>query len=108
VDATLQLYITIDHFVIVEWAERRGAHPSTFEGDERPWPLYFCFGPCSPGLEEISWDKFFTEFECANLAFVFRDIGPNGELDDLHAFVKRAAVPELITSHRATIVVRAL
>ena len=107
-DGALLLYITIDHYLIVEWAKRRDAHPSTFEGDERPWPLYFGFGPCSAGLEEISWDRFFTEFEGANLAFVFRDAGPNGELDDLHTFVKRAAVPELVTSGRSTIIERVL
>lgn len=107
-DGALLLYVTIDRDVIVEWAERRGAHPATFEGDERPWPLCFCFGPASAGLEKMSWEKFFIEFECADLAFVFRDVGPNGELDDLHAFVKRAAVPDLITSHRATIMEWAL
>jgi hypothetical protein len=30
------LYITIDHATIVAWAQRRGARPSTFKGDEHP------------------------------------------------------------------------
>ena len=97
------LYLTIDHQVIVSWAQRRGAHPSTFESDERPWPLFFDFGSVGSGLEEISWDKFFAEFERANLAFIYRDTAPNGALDDLHEFVRRAAVPELIMSGRSTI-----
>jgi hypothetical protein len=97
------LRVTIDHHVIFSWAQRRGAHPSTFEGDERPWPLYFNFGSAGSGLEDISWDRFFAEFERATLAFVYRDAAPNGELDDLHEFVKRAAVPALAISGRSTI-----
>ena len=97
------LRVTIDHNVISSWAQRRGACPSTVEGDERPWPLFFNFGPPGSGLREISWDRFFAEFERADLAFVYRDEGPNGQLDDLHAFVKRAAVMELAISGRSTI-----
>ena len=97
------LYVTIDHHVIFSWAQRRGAHPSTFEGDERPWPLFFNFGSAGSMLEDISWDRFFAEFERAALAFVYRDTGPNGELDDLHEFIARAAVAELTISGRSTI-----
>jgi hypothetical protein len=97
------LHITTDHHVIFSWARRRGAHPSTFEGDEHPWPLLFNFGSVGFGLKEISWDKFFAEFERANLAFVYRDASPNGHLDDLHEFVRRAVVPELTISGRSTI-----
>jgi hypothetical protein len=59
-------------------------------------------------MVEIRWDKFFEEFERANLAFVYRDAGPNGELDDLHEFVNRAAVPELTVSGKSTIVERTI
>jgi hypothetical protein len=59
------------------------------------------------GLVEILWDKFFEEFERADLAFVYRDTGPNGELDDFHEFINRAAVPELTASGRLTIVEQA-
>jgi hypothetical protein len=97
------LHITIDHQVVFAWAQRRGARPSTIEGDERPWPLFFNFNIADGELKEISWDRFFEEFERANLAFVYRDATPNGELDDWHEFVKRAAVPELIISGRRTI-----
>jgi len=90
------LNVTIDHQVIFSWAQRRGAHPSTFDGDERRWPLVFSFGSADTGLEEISWERFFAEFERAGLAFIYRDASPNGEVDDFHEFVKRAAVPELI------------
>jgi hypothetical protein len=102
------LQVTIDHQVIFSWAQRRGARPSTFEGDERPWPLFFDFGPPSSGHEEISWDRFFAEFERADLAFVYRDTGPNVEQDDLHEFVRRAAVMELAMSGLSTITEQAI
>ena len=47
--------------------------------------------------------SFFAEFERANLAFVYRDASPNGHLDDLDEFVRRAVVPELTISGRSTI-----
>ena len=65
--------------------------------------LFFNFSSAASGLEDISWDRFFAEFERATLAFVYRDTGPKGELDDLHEFVKRAAVPALTISGRSTI-----
>lgn len=98
------LYVTIDHQVILAWAERRGARPSTFEGDEHPWPLLFTFGDTGTGIREISWDRFFAEFERADLAFIYRDLAPNGEVDDFHEFVKRAAVVKLLASGKTTIV----
>ncbi len=100
----LALYVTIDHQVIRAWAQRRGARPSTFEGDEHPWPLLFSFGAASTGVREISWDRFFAEFERADLAFTYRDAGPHGEVDDFHEFVKRAAVQKLVASGKSTIV----
>lgn len=97
------LHLTIDHQVIFSWAQRRGAHPSTFEGDERPWPLFFTFGPVGSGLKEMSWDKFFAKFERADLVLIYRDAaGPSGELDDFYQFVSRAAVPELTISGKST------
>lgn len=98
------LYVTIDHQVIISWAERRGARPSTFEGDEHPWPLLFTFGAAAADVGEISWDAFFAEFERADLAFLYRDAGPDGEVDDFHEFVKRAAVVKLLASGKTTIV----
>jgi hypothetical protein len=97
------LNLTIDHQVIFSWAQHRGAYPSTFEGDERPWPLFFNFGPPGAGLVEISWERFFVEFEQANLAFVYRDAGPNGDMDNSYQFVRRPAVIELIISGKSTI-----
>lgn len=70
--------VTIDHQVIFSWAQRRGAHPSTLEGDERPWPLFFNFDWSVSELKEVSWDRFFVEFERANLAFVYQDVAADG------------------------------
>jgi hypothetical protein len=98
------LYITIDHAMIIRWALRRGARPSTIEGDERPWPLFFDLGPPATGMVEIAWDRFFEEFERADLAFTYRDALPNGEPDDSYEFVKRAGLPDLIFSGKSTII----
>jgi hypothetical protein len=98
------LYVTIDHATIVSWAQRRGARPSTFEGDEHRWPVFFDFGPAASDVVEISWDRFFEEFERADLALTYRDTGPNGELDDSYEFIKRSAVPDLTFSGRSTII----
>jgi hypothetical protein len=100
----LVLYVTIDHQVIRAWAQRRNARPSTIEGDEHPWPLLFSFGSPGNGVQEIGWDRFFSEFERADLAFIYRDAGPKGEVDDFHEFVKRAAVAKLAASGKSTIV----
>ena len=104
----VQLNNTIDHNVIFSWAHRRGARPSTFEGDEHPWPILFSLGPAATGIEEISWERFFTEFEQAALAFVYRDAGAHGELDDLHQFLARATVVEPWLPRYTTIVEQAI
>ena len=90
-----QFNVTIDHAVIRAWAERRAARPSMMLGDYRPWPLLFDFGPPDAGVKEIDWDRFFGEFERANLAFVYRDVTVDGELDDFHEFINRSTVPGL-------------
>ena len=95
--------VTIDHQVIFSWAQRRGAHPSTLEGDERPWPLFFNFDWSVSELKEVSWDRFFVEFERANLAFAYQDVAPDGGLDISHEFVKRPAVLGLLVSGKATV-----
>jgi hypothetical protein len=99
------LHLTVDHQVMFSWAQRRGARPATCEDDERPWPLFFELGPADSFLKEISWDNFFAEFGRANLAFIYRDISPNGELDDWHRFVKRVSVPQLVITGKSTIIV---
>jgi hypothetical protein len=99
-------YVTIDHQIILAWAKRRDALPSTCEGDERPWPLFLSFGRPGAGLREISWDRFFFEFERANLAFSFLDDGPTGKLDNSYSLLNRTAVPELVVSRQATIVLQ--
>jgi hypothetical protein len=98
--------ISIDHDLIRTWAERRGARPSTDEGDERPWPLLFDIGAPGAGVREISWDEFFAEFERADLAFVCRADGEIGERDDFHQFVMRFTVPDLVVGGKSTIVGR--
>lgn len=101
---TILLYVTIDHARIVEWARQRGARPATFDGDDHPWPLLFQFGPPAPGVIGTGWDRFFDEFERADLAFVYRDAAPDGQLIIDYEFIKRIAVPDLIFSGRSTVI----
>jgi hypothetical protein len=96
----------LNHATIVSWVQRRGELPPTFEGDEHPSPLFFGFGPIAPGRVEIGWDRFFEQFERADLAFAYRDVAPNDELDGSHEFVKRATLPELTIAGRKTVVER--
>jgi hypothetical protein len=100
--------LTVDHATIISCAQRRGARPSTFEGDEHSGLPLFEFGPDAPGLIEIGWDRFFQEFERADLAFTYLDAAPNGQLDDSHEFVKRATLPELTLAGKSTIVERVM
>jgi hypothetical protein len=102
----ISIHVTIDHGVIRSWAERRGARPSRSDADGRPPPLMFDIGPPKAGVVEIGWEEFLDEFERANLAFVYREGAPDGELDDFHEFVIRSVVPELILSNKATLVER--
>ena len=105
-DMTISLCLTIDHDLIKSWARRRAARPSRPLDEDRPWPLLFELGAPAAGVVEIGWDEFFEEFERANLVFSYREAAPDGTPDDTHEFVKRAAVPALITSGRSTIVER--
>ena len=100
---TMVVQVTVDHDVIKHWAERRGARPARPLEEGRPWQLRLDAGPPDAGVKEIGWDEFLAEFDRANLAFLYRDTGPNGELDDLHEFISQAAVPELTVSARSTI-----
>jgi hypothetical protein len=102
------LCITIDHDVIRTWAELTGVWPGRPAGDDRPWPLMFASGTPDPATVEIGWDEFFREFERADLAFICRDPGTQGERDDLHEFVKRASVPELLLGRASTVVERVI
>jgi len=105
-DMTISLWLTIDHDLIKSWARRRAARPSRPLDEDRPWPLLFELGAPAAGVVEIGWDEFFEEFERANLVFSYREAAPDGTPDDTHEFVKRAAVPALITSGRSTIIER--
>ena len=98
----IPIHVTIDHDVIRSWAERRGARPARSDGEGRPSPLTFDIGPPKAGVVDIGWEEFFAEFEVANLAFIYRDAAPGGEIDDLREFVIRSVVPELTMSNKST------
>jgi len=100
------VHITIDHEVIRQWAARTGARPATVEGDERAWPLYLDTGPPGTGVVEIGWDRFFGEFERAELAFIYAEDAPGGLPEDFYELMRRASVPELAISGKSTVIER--
>jgi hypothetical protein len=56
-----------DYQTILEWAEKRGAHPATVKAtmrNDEPGVLRLDFEPkTKEDLERITWDKFFEKFD---------------------------------------------
>ncbi len=84
---------TTDHDAIRQWAEHRGAVPSTVEGTERDNEhagiLRFDFKPKDAKLEPVDWDAFFEKFEESKLAFLYQDKTAAGKISRFHKFVRR-------------------
>ncbi len=84
---------TTDHDTIREWAEKRGAVPSTVEGTERDGEeagiLRFDFKPKDDNLEPVDWNAFFEKFEESRLAFLYQEKTASGGTSRFHKFVKR-------------------
>jgi hypothetical protein len=86
---------TTDHDTIREWAEKRGAVPSTVEGterdDEEAGILRFDFKPKDADLEPIDWDAFFEKFDESHLTFLYQDKTAGGKMSRFHKFVHRSS-----------------
>jgi len=85
---------THNHQTIREWAEARGGVPARVigtesNGDEGILRIHFPEFSKSEGLEEISWDDFFGDFEKENLDFLYQDKKENGEQSTFHKLVSR-------------------
>jgi hypothetical protein len=83
---------TTDHNMIRQWAEARGAKPTTVEGTGKkgePGVLRFDFDPKDAELDEISWADFFGKFEKEKLAFLYQDKTADGSISRFHKFVQR-------------------
>ena len=84
---------TVDHDEIRTWAEDRGGRPSlvgSTRGAEGEGVLRIDFGMGEENLEEVSWDEFFRIFDENDLAFVYQDMTPEGEVSYFCKFVARA------------------
>ena len=84
---------TTDHGAIRRWMEERGARPAavknTLAGDDAG-VLYIDFpGQSNKDVDEISWEVFFKKFDDENLAFVYQDTTPSGDLSREGTLVAR-------------------
>ena len=73
---------TTNHETIRRWAEERGGRPARVMAtckDGDTGMLRLDFGELDPGLEEISWDEFFEEFDESDLAFLYQEEASVGE-----------------------------
>lgn len=86
---------TTDHDTIRRWAEERGGRPAavagTGSGDDvgmirLEFPGY---GDDDEGLDEISWEQWFEQFEDSNLALVYQDETSGGEQSTFSKLVSR-------------------
>ncbi|WP_067970856.1 hypothetical protein [Nocardiopsis trehalosi] len=78
-----QSLVTTDHDVIRQWADERGATPSTVPGSEydgRPGRLLFDFGGSGgERLEHVSWDDWFRTFDERGLRFIYQEHKKDGQ-----------------------------
>ena len=67
--------VTCDHELIKRWAGERGAVPAvrTMRGDRMGTITLDLPGRHAPGLELLSWDRFFEAFDVHGLRFVYED-----------------------------------
>lgn len=86
--------VITNHDEIRQWAEERGAKPSTVKrtsGEDDVGIIRLDFPGYSGGdsLEEISWQQFFEKFEEAELALVIQDTTSEGERSNFNKLVSR-------------------
>lgn len=87
-------HTTTDHQTIKQWVEERGGVPARVAGtggDDDPGILRIDFPGYGDeeGLEEISWDEFFTKFDESNLAFLYQETTSEGEKSRFSKFIQR-------------------
>ncbi len=103
-----------DHDEIQEWAEERGAVPSSVRGtgsrgDTGMIRLNFPGYSGEESLEEISWDDWFEKFDANNLALIVQETTAGGQRSNFNKLVDRDSVEEKsprsgshkTTSHKA-------
>jgi hypothetical protein len=88
-----------DHDEIRQWAEERGAKPSTVRrthSDDNTGIIRLDFPGYSgqDSLEEISWDEWFDDFDDRKLALVVQDETANGQTSNFNKLVSRESVED--------------
>lgn len=78
---------TADNDEIRAWMEEHGALPAVLKetsdnGEESPDMLQISFNPNDPNMKEMDWEEFFERFENENLALVYDDATPKGEIPE--------------------------
>ena len=91
---------TIDHQTIVEWVQARGGQPAHVKrpgalSDPRTLRIDFPGFSSEERLEPLDWDSWFDAFETLQLAFLYVDKGPRGELIRFTKLVRRRSHDEL-------------
>lgn len=86
---------TVDHNEIMEWAKERGGVPAYFletdETDVEPkLVINFAAGEMDERIQEMTWEKFFEEFEGRKLAFRYKEINDDGRSSTTCEFVNRS------------------
>jgi hypothetical protein len=84
---------TTDHAAIRRWAEARGARPAAVrDADQAARPIHLVFpdGPAAPtGLEAITWDEWFAQFDAHDLALLVEEMTSAGEPSNFCKLVSR-------------------
>lgn len=84
---------TQDHDTIRQWAEARGAKPSTVSGTGEGGEagiLRLDFDPKDARLDTITWGEFFEKFDESDLAFLYQDETGDGQKSHFHKFIRAA------------------
>jgi hypothetical protein len=88
-DRDSQSHTMTHHKAIKKWVDDRRGRPAT-EQDGHAGILRIDFGAKDKALEEVQWEEFFSKFDEANLAFLYRGKTKDGEVSRFHKFVSRS------------------
>lgn len=84
---------TLDHDKIRRWVEARGGRPARVKGTGSARDaglLRIDFGDPDEGLEAISWDAFFAQFETSELRFLYQDKTEDGAESRFNKLISRS------------------
>jgi hypothetical protein len=90
--------VTADHDVIRQWVIQRHGRPAVVEKsqDDEGGILRIDLGDIEArhDLVPVAWDDWFKEFEKADLAFLYQEETPQGEVSRYNELVERVTVED--------------